>query len=124
MENTTIEEYQALAKDASTIFNEKNCPMTAAMKIISGKWKFIILNLISLGAPIRFTSLKKKISGITQSVLTMSLRELEADGIIERKVFPEAPPRVEYSLTAKGKTLEPILKTLCKWGWENRLRHP
>lgn len=120
MENATIEEYQALAKDPSTIFNEKNCPMTATMKVVGGKWKFIILNLISLGAPIRFTSLKKKISGITQSVLTTSLRELEEEGIIERKTFPEVPPRVEYSLTSKGKTLEPILKTLCGWGWKHR----
>ena len=121
MKNATIEGYQSLAKDENVVFDEKNCPMTASMKVIGGKWKFIILNLIALNSPVRFTVLKKKIKGITQSMLTLSLRELETDGIVERKVYAEVPPRVEYALTEKGRSLTPVLSTLCDWAFLNIL---
>jgi DNA-binding HxlR family transcriptional regulator len=121
MKNTTIEEYQSLARDENVVFDEKNCPMTASMKVIGGKWKLIILNLITLNSPVRFTTLKKKIKGITQSMLSLSLRELETDGIIERKVYAEVPPRVEYTLTERGRSLAPILRSMCDWGFRNML---
>lgn len=67
----------------------------------------------------RFGELKRKISGISQAMLTAQLRELEADGIIKRKVYAEVPPKVEYKLTEKGETLIPLLKGLCGWGIKN-----
>jgi DNA-binding HxlR family transcriptional regulator len=87
------------------------------------KVEVIILNLIALNSPVRFTVLKKKIKGITQSMLSLSLRELETDGIIERNVYPEVPPRVEYTLTGKGRSLDPILRSICEWGFRYMLEN-
>lgn len=95
-----------------------SCPVTATMGIISGKWKPIILWRLYNGVQ-RFGELKRQIPGITQKMLTQQLRELEQDGIIERKVFAEVPPRVEYSFSTYGKTLQPVLHAMCDWGEEH-----
>ena len=91
------------------------CPVTFTMKVIGGKWKPIILFLIQKGAN-RFGILHRAIEGISKQMLTKQLRELEADGILSRKIFPEIPPRVEYSVTDRGKSLFPIIDQMKKWG--------
>ncbi|GBE07384.1 MAG TPA: transcriptional regulator [Gammaproteobacteria bacterium] len=93
------------------------CPVEAALAVIGGKWKGIILYHLKNDTR-RFNELKRLIPGITQRMLTKQLRELEADQVINRKIFQEIPPKVEYSLTNFGLTLTPILKTLQEWGVE------
>jgi len=100
------------------IENPSNCPVTHAMNIIGGKWKPIILFVLSRGR-LRFGKIVFFIPGISRKVLTDQLRELEADGLINRKKFAEIPPRVEYSLTKKSEKLIPILVDLSKWTSEN-----
>lgn len=95
--------------------NYFSCPLTSAMEILGGKWKIVILGHLFTGVK-RFGELKSLMPGITQKMLTQQLRELEADGLLHREIYKEIPPKVEYSLTESGKTLEPILKELCSWG--------
>lgn len=91
------------------------------LSVVGGKYKMIILFwIIETGSSLRFNELKRKIGTISFKTLTASLRELEADGILERKVYPQIPPKVEYSLTSKGKSLIPILDAMCDWGTSNR----
>ena len=94
------------------------CPVTYCMSKIGGKWKPIILFLISKGAN-RFGILQRAISGISKQMLTKQLRELEADGILERKIYAEIPPRVEYFVTDLGQTLFPIIESMKHWGEAN-----
>ena len=91
------------------------CPMEACAEVIGGKWKGVILFHL-LGGTKRFNELSRLIPAVTQRMLTRQLRELEADQIVRREIYPEIPPRVEYSLTAFGRTLEPVLKMLQVWG--------
>ncbi len=104
-------------KDNSPIKFE-SCPVTHCMSMIGGKWKTIILYLISLKIN-RFGQMQRNCDGISKQMLTNQLRELEKDGIIKRKIYAEIPPRVEYSITAKGKTLFPIIESMKTWGEEN-----
>lgn len=92
-----------------------NCPVEVTLEVIGGKWKCVILWWLRRDAK-RFGELKQLIPRITQKILTEQLRELEADGLILRKVFREAPPRVEYSLTPYGETICPITQLMCEWG--------
>jgi len=85
------------------------------MKVIGGKWKTVILYLISIDVN-RFGMLQRSCSGISKQMLTKQLRELEKDAVIKRKVYAEVPPRVEYSLTPRGETLFPILESMKNWG--------
>ena len=94
------------------------CPVSYCMGKIGGKWKPIILYLISKGAN-RFGMLQKGIKGVSKQMLTKQLRELEADGFLTRKIFAEIPPRVEYSITELGQTLFPIIKSMKEGGEEN-----
>ena len=91
------------------------CPIGATMKVLSGKWKIWILFMLMDGTK-RFSSLMNLKSGITQRMLTANLRELEADGMVIRTVYPVVPPKVEYSLSEVGKTIEPVLIQMQKWG--------
>lgn len=91
------------------------CPVEAALEAIGGKWKGLILFHLQNG-PHRFNELRRLMPDVTQRMLTRQLRELETDLIIQRQVFPEVPPRVEYSLTGFGETLSPILAALQQWG--------
>lgn len=99
------------------------CPVTFTMSKIGGKWKPIILHLISKHQPDRSTNrfgiLQRGIKGISKQMLTKQLRELEADGILSRKIYAEIPPKVEYSLTDVGRSLLPIIKSMRQWGEEN-----
>jgi DNA-binding HxlR family transcriptional regulator len=92
-----------------------HCPVEAALDVIGGKWKPLIL--WALGDNVmRFGELQKGLPGVNAKMLTKQLRELEEDGVISRKVYPEVPPRVEYAITEFGRTLIPILQALCAWG--------
>ena len=91
------------------------CPVEAALAVIGGKWKGVILFHL-LGGTKRFNELRRLLPDVTQRMLTRQLRELEADRIVSRTVYAEVPPKVEYRLTDYGRTLEPLLKTLQGWG--------
>jgi DNA-binding HxlR family transcriptional regulator len=97
------------------VYNATYCPATNAFHRLDGKWKIPILYLLMFGAK-RNSELRDKLSGLTEKVLAQRLDELEEDGIINRVVFPEVPPRVEYSLTAYGETLRPVFEALVVWG--------
>ncbi|KRO94680.1 MAG: HxlR family transcriptional regulator [SAR92 bacterium BACL26 MAG-121220-bin70] len=96
-----------------------NNPIANSLWLISGKWKISIIYNLRRG-PIRFGELKRILSPITQQMLTKQLREMERDQLIDRKVFEVIPPKVEYSLTPFGKSLNPVLDSWCKWGTENQ----
>lgn len=98
------------------------CPVEAALEVIGGKWKGIILYHL-LDGELRFSELKRQVGSVTQRMLTKQLRELEDDGLILRKVYAVVPPKVEYSLTDKGRTLDPILISLRDWGLEHVKNH-
>ncbi len=93
-----------------------NCPLGITLGIIGGKYKAIIIWFLYQNKVLRYNELQKTIKGITPKMLISQLRELEEDRIIEREVYPVVPPKVEYSLTAKGKSLIPILLEMRKWG--------
>ena len=95
--------------------NLPECPVATTVQLIGSKWKLLILRNL-LVRPWRFNELKKSLNGISQKVLTDALRALEADGIVVRTVFPDVPPRVEYSLSETGETLRPVLKSMESWG--------
>lgn len=92
-----------------------SCPVTYCLQMIGGKWKPIILYLLSNGVD-RFGMMRRAIEGISKQMLTKQLRELEADDIISRTVFAEVPPRVEYALTEKGESLLPVIHAMRDWG--------
>ncbi|MEM0943595.1 MAG: helix-turn-helix domain-containing protein [Pseudomonadota bacterium] len=91
------------------------CPVEGALEQISGKWKGLIVYHL-LDGTLRFNELSRRVGSVTQRSLTKQLRELEADGIVHREVFAVVPPRVEYSLTAKGLALAPAIQALGAWG--------
>ena len=91
------------------------CPVETTLTIISDKWKVLILRDLMTGTK-RFSELKKSIGNVSQKVLTSQLRQMEESGVVSRKVYPEVPPRVEYSLTDLGRSLKPILDAMQSWG--------
>ncbi|MDE7337007.1 MAG: helix-turn-helix transcriptional regulator [Clostridia bacterium] len=93
------------------------CPVATTVQLIGNKWKLLIIRNLLTGSQ-RFTEFVKTIPGISKKVLTDNLRSLEEDGLIEREVFAEVPPRVVYSLSQLGKTLKPILDAMWNWGVE------
>ena len=95
------------------------CPVEVTMGLIGDRWKILIVRDLLTGTK-RFGELKKSVTGITQKVLTSHLRDMEASGLVKRKVYAEVPPRVEYSLTKTGLSLKPILDSMVKWGNEYR----
>lgn len=95
------------------------CEIEVTLKMIGGKYKPLILYyLVDTGAK-RFNELMAYLTNISQKTLTNQLRELENDGLINRKVYPEVPPKVEYSITEKGSSLFPLLEMMCEWGEKN-----
>ena len=93
------------------------CGVAVTLNLIGGKWKGVILWHLSLKT-LRFSQLKRRLTGVTQKMLTQQLREMERDGLVHREVFAEVPPRVEYSMTDLGRTLQPTLQLMCDWGRE------
>lgn len=96
-----------------------DCPVATTVSLIGSKWKLLILRNL-LVRPWRFNELQKSLDGISQKVLTDSLRSMESDGIITRTVYPEVPPRVEYALSELGESMRPIINSMEKWGLSYR----
>lgn len=94
------------------------CGLDAAMDVISGKWKTLILWELSAQGTRRFAELRRGLPGVSEKMLTQHLREMETDGLVHRRVYPEVPPRVEYSLTEEGSSLNVALESLGDWGAE------
>ncbi len=95
--------------------DHSHCKAELALRVIQGRWKLLILRELIDGVR-RFSDLQRALDGVSQKVLTAQLRELEADGVLRRTVFPEVPPRVEYALTDLGMELIPVLEGLHAWG--------
>ncbi|MDD6344920.1 MAG: helix-turn-helix domain-containing protein [Oscillospiraceae bacterium] len=98
-----------------------DCPVETTLMLIGDKWKVLILRDLRNGTK-RFGELKKSVTGISQKVLTANLRNMEKNGLLTREVFPEVPPRVEYTLTELGHSMEPILDAMEQWGTEYKKR--
>jgi|SRR5580700_7926022 DNA-binding HxlR family transcriptional regulator len=102
--------------------SEYECPVKLTVDLIGGKWKTLILYFPKEGSQ-RTGVLQQRIIGVSKKMLTQQLRELERDGLIERKDYQEVPPKVEYSLTRHGETLKPILRLMAAWGAKHRRRY-
>ncbi|MDK2855961.1 MAG: hypothetical protein PWQ86_1174 [Bacillota bacterium] len=98
------------------------CPIESTLGLINGKWKLLILKVLSQG-PVRYGAIKERMPEVSAKVLTQQLRELERDGLISRTVFPEVPPRVEYSLTEMGVSIFTVLAEMRRWGLEEDKVH-
>jgi DNA-binding HxlR family transcriptional regulator len=98
-----------------------NCPVEATIDVIGGKWKAVILWWLHQRT-LRFSELRRRIPRVTEKMLTQQLRELEADGIVARRVYPTVPPKVEYSLTEYGRSLKAALRAICEWGRDHMTR--
>ncbi|MDQ0561960.1 DNA-binding HxlR family transcriptional regulator [Rhizobium mesoamericanum] len=94
------------------------CSVEAAISLIDGKWKCVVLFQL-LGGTMRFNEIRRYVAGVSQRTLTNQLRELEEDGLIERKVYAQVPPKVEYTISPLGRSLEPVLVALKAWGDDN-----
>lgn len=97
------------------------CPVETTLTLISSKWKVLIVRDLLTGTK-RFGELRRSVGNVSQKVLTAQLREMEKDGLVERKVYPEVPPRVEYTLTELGYSLKPVLDAMWMWGEEYKAR--
>lgn len=106
-------------KKIKKYYQAADCPITVTVDIIGGKWKPVIIWLLLKEKTLRFGEITKLIPGIALKVLSRSLKELESDGILTRTAYPEVPPRVEYSLSAKGESLKQIIDLLSIWSLEN-----
>lgn len=90
------------------------------LSIINGKWKLLIIYYLSNNNAVRYNELQRMIGKITYRTLSSNLKEMESDGLVHREEYPQIPPKVEYSLTEKGKTLWPIIQEMCQWGEYNK----
>jgi|SRR5579872_6339534 len=98
---------------------DANCPTRQVLDLIADKWATLIIGLLSGKQPQRFAALQRQIGGISQKMLTQTLRRLERDGLVQRTIYPEVPPRVEYALTPLGRTLCEPIAALIQWSEEN-----
>jgi DNA-binding HxlR family transcriptional regulator len=110
----------SMAEFKGKVKNVQDTPFGYTISIIGGKWKMVIMYLLAENQTVRFNDLKRQIGAITYKTLSSQLKELEADGLVTRKEYPQVPPKVEYSLTDKAETLLPVLEQLCEWGAKNQ----
>lgn len=99
---------------------EQDCSVEITLRMIGGKWKIQILWELMQQEPLRHGELSRRIPGVSGKVMVQQLRELEEDGLVRRKVYPEVPPRVEYRLSGLGQSFRPVMESLCRWGDEYR----
>lgn len=100
-------------------YHDGNCPIRDILSRLGSKWAMLVLMTLNANGTVRFNDIQKSIGDISQRMLTVTLRTLEADGLVARKVYPEVPPRVEYSLTDRGHSLLPYLENLVGWAVAN-----
>ncbi len=98
------------------------CPVETTLLLISDKWKALILRDL-LNGTMRFSELRRSVGNVSQKVLTSNLRQMERDGLVHREVYPEVPPRVEYSLTDTGMSLKPVIDAMREWGVQYKASH-
>ena len=104
-----------MAKYKKKLEDDIRCPLEYGLAVFGGKWKSRIICVLSANEKLRYSEIRKEMYNITDAVLAAILKDLIADGIVERKSYDEIPPRVEYSLTEKGISVVPILQSICKW---------
>lgn len=109
----------SMEKFEKKIVSLTDTPFGYTLSMIGGKWRLVILYWLVEYETIRFNELQRKIGTITYKTLSTELKSMEADGLIIRKEYPQIPPKVEYSLSEKGRSLYPIMESMCQWGTEN-----
>lgn len=115
MKKQTNSDDQGVSSQKKIELKPDNLELVSLFKVIGGKWKILLIKAVSHQCPKRFGTLKRDMENLAQGTLTAQLRELERDGIVQREVFAESPPRVEYKLTPLGITLLPVIQTLEDW---------
>lgn len=109
----------SMEKFEKRIVSLTDTPFGYTLSMIGGKWRLVILYWLVEHEAIRFNELQRKIGTITYKTLSTELKTMEADGLVIRKEYPQIPPKVEYSLSNKGRSLLPIMESMCQWGTEN-----
>lgn len=109
---------------AKKLVQDGSCPVATTISLLNSQWKILIMRELLLHPSERYSELQHSVAGISQKMLTQSLHEMAADGIVQRQAFPEVPPRVEYRLTELGQSMDPILKTMHNWGNQYLDSHP
>ena len=103
-------------REMARSYNQKDCPVAKTMDVIGERWTILLLRDLVLHGPRRFQDFQQSLAGVAPNTLSARLKDMETHGLIERRVYSEHPPRLEYQLTAKGKSLGPVLKALRDWG--------
>ena len=109
---------------AKKLVQDGSCPVATTISLLNSQWKILIMRELLLHSSERYSELQHSVTGISQKMLTQSLHEMTADGIVQRQAFPEVPPRVEYRLTELGQSMDPILKAMHNWGKQYLASHP
>ena len=109
---------------AKKLVQDGSCPIATTISLLNSQWKILIMRELLLHSSERYSELQHSVTGISQKMLTQSLHEMTADGIVQRQAFPEVPPRVEYRLTELGQSMDPILKAMHNWGKQYLASHP
>lgn len=109
-----------MEKSKISVADNEETSFGYTLSMINGKWKLLIIYNLSNNGVVRYNELKRMTGNITYKTLSSTLKEMIADGIVHREEYPQIPPKVEYSLTEKGKSLWPIIQTMCQWGDEHR----
>ena len=109
---------------AKKLVQDGSCPVATTISLLNSQWKILIMRELLLHSSERYSELQHSVAGISQKMLTQSLHEMTADGIVQRQAFSEVPPRVEYRLTELGQSTDPILKAMHNWGNQYLASHP
>lgn len=109
---------------AKKLVQDGSCLVATTISLLNSQWKILIMRELLLHSSERYSELQHSVAGISQKMLTQSLHEMTADGIVQRQAFPEVPPRVEYRLTELGQSMDPILKAMHNWGKQYLASHP
>lgn len=121
LEGTIIENHIIMKENIlqKNVWDEKDCPVRQVLDRFGDKWSILVLLVLGERGTLRFNELNKEIRDVSQKMLTVTLRTLEADGLVKRTIYPEVPPRVEYEITSMGKSLVPHINMLAGWANDN-----